>query len=363
MSVTGFRIDGTIQKYDYNALENIPSSSQSTGITPALKLALLQLASKVPYIDEHGEDYYQDLYDALYSNFFNVTYDLVGCSSSNTDLVIKEGEAYSTTINVSHAYSLSGATVSIKMGGADVTGLYSNGSISIPNVTGDLVIIVRAVPSGVTVSSISATYTQSGTVYTTDSLDDLKQDLVVTATWSDSTTDVVPSSDYTLSGTLTAGTSTITVNYFDQSDTFDVTVTKYSYSGIVDGTYATHFGNPILTIENNTVKDIINVSTYTTVENIRLTREIVLHAGDVIRFTAYCPNWSLSNPSRYHNIAIPNSEISSMKLQDVYRKAETTATATVPSDYTFTAFNMSCSGNWEGAAFRLSVSVNGEEMF
>ena len=73
-----------------------------------------------------------------------------------------------------------------------------------------------------TLVSISAVYTQSGTVYDTDSLDSLKSDLVVTATYDDSTTAVVTS--YTLSGTLTVGTSTITVTYEDKTTTFNVTV-------------------------------------------------------------------------------------------------------------------------------------------
>ena len=70
--------------------------------------------------------------------------------------------------------------------------------------------------------SISAVYTQSGTVYDTDTLDSLKSDLVVTALMSDQTTRPVTS--YTLSGTLTEGTSTITVTYGGQTTTFTVTV-------------------------------------------------------------------------------------------------------------------------------------------
>lgn len=75
-----------------------------------------------------------------------------------------------------------------------------------------------------TLTSISAVYTQSGTVYTTDTLDSLKSDLVVTAHCSDSSTSTVASADYTLSGTLTVGTSTITVSYGGKTDTFNVTV-------------------------------------------------------------------------------------------------------------------------------------------
>lgn len=75
------------------------------------------------------------------------------------------------------------------------------------------------------VTSISAVYTQGGTVYDTASLDSLKADLVVTATYDDSSTAEVPSADYTLSGSLTVGTSTITVSYGGKTDTFTVTVT------------------------------------------------------------------------------------------------------------------------------------------
>ena len=79
--------------------------------------------------------------------------------------------------------------------------------------------------------SISAVYTQSGTVYDTDSLDSLKSDLVVTAHYDDSSTAVI--TNYTLSGTLTVGTSTITVTYNEKTTTFNVTV-----SHIVTHTYA-----------------------------------------------------------------------------------------------------------------------------
>jgi hypothetical protein len=110
------------------------------------------------------------------------------------------------------------------MGGATVTGAWSGGTVTIPNVTGNIVITV--VTSQRTVSSISAVYTQSGTVYDTDTLDSLKSDLVVTATFSDSTTGVISAADYTLSGTLTEGTSTITVSYGGKTTTFNVTVTE-----------------------------------------------------------------------------------------------------------------------------------------
>lgn len=70
--------------------------------------------------------------------------------------------------------------------------------------------------------SISAVYTQSGVVYATDSLDSLRADLVVTATYTDSSTAVVTT--YTLSGSLNIGTSTITVSYGGKTTTFNVIV-------------------------------------------------------------------------------------------------------------------------------------------
>lgn len=72
---------------------------------------------------------------------------------------------------------------------------------------------------------ITATYTQSGTVYDTASLDDLKSDLVVTGNWSDGGTTTI-TTGYTLSGSLDPGTDTITVTYEGFTDTFTVTVTR-----------------------------------------------------------------------------------------------------------------------------------------
>lgn len=88
--------------------------------------------------------------------------------------------------------------------------------------------------------SISAVYTQSGAIYESNTLDDLKDDLVVTALMSDQTTR--PVTDYTLSGTLTEGTSTITVSYGGKTATFNVTVSHEAVSTklvTTAGTYVT----------------------------------------------------------------------------------------------------------------------------
>lgn len=69
---------------------------------------------------------------------------------------------------------------------------------------------------------ITATYTQTITVKDNDSLDVLRQDLVVKAYYDGGVVETV--SNYTLSGTLEVGTSTITASYKGKSDSFDVTV-------------------------------------------------------------------------------------------------------------------------------------------
>lgn len=124
----------------------LEQGGSGSGLTEDIKTALLQLAAKVAYIDDDGQDYYDDLEDALYP---------------------------------------------------------------------------PAPPA--TLSYITCVYTQSGTVYDTDTLNSLKSDLVVTAHYSNGTTGTV--TNYTLSGTLTAGTSTITVSYSGKTTTFTVTVT------------------------------------------------------------------------------------------------------------------------------------------
>lgn len=87
----------------------------------------------------------------------------------------------------------------------------------------DELAVVHAWASAINLLSISAVYTQSGTVYDNASLDSLKADLVVTASYDNGTTATV--NDYTLSGELTEGTSVITVSYGGKTTTFNVTVT------------------------------------------------------------------------------------------------------------------------------------------
>jgi hypothetical protein len=76
---------------------------------------------------------------------------------------------------------------------------------------------------------INAVYTQTETVYDDTPLDDLKTDLVVTAYYQGGGSRVVD--NYTLSGTLEVGSSTVTVSYKSKTDTITVEVSsRFNYA-------------------------------------------------------------------------------------------------------------------------------------
>ena len=205
--------------------------SQMSGLSDDIKTALLQIAAKVAYIDDDGQDYYDALEAALYPpaelesisavyTQATTVYPTTSLNSLKTDLVVTAHYTDSSSETVT-TYTLSGT---LSVGTSTITVTYE-GKTTTFNVT------VTAAP---TLSSISAVYTQSGTVYTTTSLDSLKSDLVVTATYSDTTTATVASTDYTLSGTLEVGTSTVTVSYGGKTDTFSVTVSQANTTAQID---------------------------------------------------------------------------------------------------------------------------------
>ena len=228
-------------------------SNQESTLSENFKVALLNCFENVAWVNQNGQSYYDELYNALYPDiFWTVTNVLSGCTNSNNITNVLKNSSYVGTITADRGYTLDSATVSILMGGNDVTNLYySSGSINIPNVTGDLVITVNAVTN---VDFITAVFTQgSAVIYDVDTLDTLRQYLVVTATYADSTTEVID--DYTLSGTLDAGVDTITVSYINKTTTFDVNVTAF----IINWDYT--MGLP----ENNGMTKVVAAAGSTTI--------------------------------------------------------------------------------------------------
>lgn len=202
-----------------------------------------------------------------------------------------------------------------------------------------------------TVTSIDAVFTQgTAVVYDTDSLDTLKQYLVVTASYSDETSAVV--SGYELSGTLTVGTSTITASFGGQTDTFTVTVTDYLSTLTFNnvpwarmGTtspynrYAWHWTSATSTaragvnevVTNNnytfTVTDSTkyNIVVYGFNTNVPETFTYNVHTGDAYEgdTTSVAPSWSASASSNKPYLAITlkkmdNTDFTAEELTGAY---------------------------------------------
>ena len=76
---------------------------------------------------------------------YTVTNTLTGCTSSNAATTVTGGDTYYAAITASNGYVLNGATVMVKMGGAEVTALYyADGVINIPDVSGNIEITITA---------------------------------------------------------------------------------------------------------------------------------------------------------------------------------------------------------------------------
>ena len=87
----------------------------------------------------------------------SVSFTLSNCSTTGNTWVI-DGQSYVTELTADTGYTLDGATVTITMGGVDMSTYYSNGKIAIPNVTGDIVITATAVASYTPVVNLVETY-------------------------------------------------------------------------------------------------------------------------------------------------------------------------------------------------------------
>ena len=214
-----------------------------SGLTAQVKEALLSCFRHIAFLDDE-EDYYQNLYDALYSvvvtsirlNTNTLSFGILNSTQQLTAITTPVGGAVAWVSSDPSVVTVSntGLVTSIGYGSATITATSGSASATCS------VEVVQA-----QLTSISAVYTQTGIVYNTDSLDSLKSDLVVTASWDNGTTSTVASSDYTLSGTLTVGTSTITVTYGGKTATFDVTVTKgidYTEDALAGATWNNGYG-------------------------------------------------------------------------------------------------------------------------
>lgn len=199
------------------------------GFTDEIKSALLSCFRNVAWINDQG----QACYDALESALYGVrwiglnTYSLAASATGGTAQLV------ATTIPAGGTVTWASSNTSVATVSASGLVTFTGyGSASVTASSNGKTATCSVLVAQKTVTSISATYTQSGVVYESDVLDDLKVDLVVSATWSDASETVVSSSEYVLSGELTAGTSTVTVSYGGKTTTFDVVVSAVELASI-----------------------------------------------------------------------------------------------------------------------------------
>ena len=183
--------------------------------------------------------------EAIYTLFANATYIAADLSDEIAIVESWAGDITSITLNTrsitfsegSGTYRLVATTVPsggyvvwrtsdplvAKVSKGGVVTAVGNGTATITATSGDYSAYCNVSVSGfATLTGIEATYTPSETITDAMDLTDLIPDLVVMASYDNGTTRSV--TDYTLSGTLTEGTSTITVSYGGFTDTFTVTV-------------------------------------------------------------------------------------------------------------------------------------------
>ena len=99
-----------------------------------------------------------------------ITNDLTNVTTSNSAITIDEGSAYTATLTANSGFTLE--TVTVTMGGVDITSTaYSNGVVTIPSVTGNVVIAAYASADSVSYTNqIPISIDSSGNPFGTNGL-------------------------------------------------------------------------------------------------------------------------------------------------------------------------------------------------
>lgn len=101
--------------------------------------------------------------------YYAVNKNLTGCLLDGKDAVIA-GQDFVASFTADSGYTLDGATVTITMGGNDMSSYYSDGKIAIPNVTGDIEITATAVSTAPSYTNLAKTF-ETGRLNSSGSID------------------------------------------------------------------------------------------------------------------------------------------------------------------------------------------------
>ena len=208
---------------------------------------------------------------AVYNQGSTVIYPDSSLNSLKSKLTVTGTYSDNSTETISD-YVLSGTLIE---GTSTITVTYNS-----LTTTFDVTVTQQAV-----LQSITATYTQ-GTqkVYEDTALTELKKNLVVKANYSDGNQSEI--TDYELSGTLTVGTSQITVTYNKKSTTFDVTViNKPTNSLITDSLISNIQAEDGCIVREDGVAKIVDKLDNSKFESNSITVSMYDSANKVISFT------------------------------------------------------------------------------
>jgi hypothetical protein len=130
--------DYSITTTEANKIKKVAGTKADTSAT----FYFIDLDGQIIYSIGYGADIdrtipYKD------ANVYSVTYTLSNVTSSNNISGIVEGQSFTTTLTLGASYTWD--SVKITMGGTDITSsAYSNGVVTISNVTGNIVITASA---------------------------------------------------------------------------------------------------------------------------------------------------------------------------------------------------------------------------
>lgn len=127
-------------------------------ISPTAKAMLLELFQNAYFRNEYDPSaaiaILSDALETSEDNKWYITNHLTNCSTSNENVSVRKGTAFTTVITPDEGYSItqSNATLTVQMGGEDITSTAwdeSTKTISIETVTGDIIITAIAVEKNI----------------------------------------------------------------------------------------------------------------------------------------------------------------------------------------------------------------------
>ena len=202
-----------------NDLQARVTMVEKAALTTTARTALINFLANVAYTHNAGKQYYDQLTDSLTIGLVSISavfmnnvliYDTDTLDILRQYLTVAATYEDGVTQNITN-YSLSGL---LQPGTRTITVIYNNFTT-----TFDITVVHNNI-------FLTTQFTPQETIYTDTVLEDLKPYLIVTRHSSTDPDTVISALDYTLSGELIEGTSTVIVKYQNLATTFEVTVVK-----------------------------------------------------------------------------------------------------------------------------------------